>query len=167
MSKIVLSDTEFKLILDYFSCPDKVGYVRSREFCDIIDEVFTKKNLEKEAPQEPLQPAGTEFLYGRREVTEEEAALAEEVRKRFTEFSRSNRLDIKQFFQDWDKLGRYKVSPKQFRQVLATNYFLLNEEEFRVICKVYASEDGKEVRYVDFLNDTRPFNFDYMTKTKQ
>lgn len=59
------------------------------------------------------------------------------------------------------------MSPKQFRQVLATNYFLLNEEEFRVICKVYASEDGKEVRYVDFLNDTRPFNFDYMTKTKQ
>jgi Ca2+-binding EF-hand superfamily protein len=47
MSKIVLSDTEFKLILDYFNCPDKVGYVRSREFCDIIDEVFTKKNLEK------------------------------------------------------------------------------------------------------------------------
>ncbi len=72
-------------------------------------------------------------------------------------------MDIKQFFQDWDKLGRYKVSPKQFRQVLATAYFLLSEEEFRVICKVYASEDRKEVRYIDFLADTRPFNFDYMT----
>lgn len=126
MSKIVLSDAEFKLILGYFSCPDKVNYVRSREFCDAIDEVFTKKNLEKEQPQEPLIPANTDFIYGRSEITAEEAALAEEVRKRFTEYSRSNRLDIKQFFQDWDKLGRYKVSPKQFRQVLATNDFLLS-----------------------------------------
>lgn len=30
MSKIVLSDAEYKLILDYFNCPDKVGYVRSK-----------------------------------------------------------------------------------------------------------------------------------------
>jgi Asp-tRNA(Asn)/Glu-tRNA(Gln) amidotransferase B subunit len=47
MSKIVLSDAEYKLILGYFSCPDKVGYVRSRELCEIIDEIFTRKNLEK------------------------------------------------------------------------------------------------------------------------
>ncbi len=51
MAKIVLSDAEYKLILDYFSCPDKVGYVKAREFCDTIDEVFTRKNLEKDQPQ--------------------------------------------------------------------------------------------------------------------
>lgn len=50
MSKLVLSDAEYKLILDYFSCPDKVGYVRSKELCEMIDEVFTRKNLEKENP---------------------------------------------------------------------------------------------------------------------
>jgi hypothetical protein len=86
-----------------------------------------------------LQPASTVYNYGKADITQEDHALAEQVRKNFTEFSRSNRLDIKQFFQDWDKLGRYKVSPKQFRQVLATNHFLLREEEFKAICKVYAS----------------------------
>lgn len=129
--------------------------------------MFTRKNLEKENPSDPLQTASVAFNYGRSEITQAEYELAQEVCKKFKDFALSNRLDIKQFFQDWDKLGRYKVSPKQFRQVLATNYFLLSEEEFRVICKVYASEDGKEVRYIDFLNDTRPFNFDYMMQTKQ
>lgn len=76
-------------------------------------------------------------------MTAEEQALAESVKDRYREFARANRLDIKQFFQDWDKLGRYKVSPKQFRQVLATAYFTMTEEENQAICKVYASEDGK------------------------
>jgi hypothetical protein len=38
-----------------------------------------------------------------------------------------NRLDLKEAFKGWDKLGRYKVSPKQFRQVLATFNFELSE----------------------------------------
>ena len=92
--------------------------------------------------------------------------MAEEARLRFKEFSRSNRLDIKQFFQDWDRLHRNKISPKQFRQVLATNYFELSEEEFRVLSKVYGTEEG-DLRYADFLKDTRPWDFDYMTQTKE
>ena len=77
MSKIVLSDSEYKLILDYFSCPDKVGYVRSKELCELINEVFTRKNLEKEIPSEPLQAASTAFNYGRAEITGDEYALAQ------------------------------------------------------------------------------------------
>ncbi len=52
-----------------------------------------------------------------------------------------NRLDTKQLFENWDKLSRFKVSPKQFRQVLATVGFNLSEEENRAICKLYASDD--------------------------
>ena len=40
---------------------------------------------------------------------------------------RRERLDAKSFFQSWDRHNRFKVSPKQFRQVLATFGFELTE----------------------------------------
>jgi len=67
-------------------------------------------------------------------------------------------LDIKQFFQDWDRLGRNKVSPKQFRQVLATVNFPMSDEQFNALVKIYYSDDQKDVRYVDFIRDTQPTN---------
>ena len=46
-------------------------------------------------------------------------------------------MDAKDLFKNWDKLGRFKVSPKQFRQVLATVGFEMTEEQSRCICKMY------------------------------
>lgn len=79
-----------------------------------------------------------------------------------------NRLDTKQMFENWDKLNRLKVSPKQFRQVLATVGFNLSEEENKAICKLYASDDEEEseVCYLDFLKDTKPYDYSYMTVIK-
>lgn len=37
-----------------------------------------------------------------------------------------NRLEPKQYFENWDKLNRLKISPKQFRQVLNTLGFDLS-----------------------------------------
>jgi hypothetical protein len=50
------------------------------------------------------------------------------------------------------------VSPKQFRQVLATVNFPLSDYEFNAIVKLYYSDDQKDVRYVDFIKDTQPTN---------
>lgn len=65
MSKIVLSEAEFGLLIDAFSCPDKPGYVRVKDFVDSIDEVFTKKLLEKTSPKEVFHPASTQYKYGK------------------------------------------------------------------------------------------------------
>jgi len=46
MSKIVLSAKEFKHLCEQFSGPEN-NQVRWRDFSDCIDEVFTKKGLEK------------------------------------------------------------------------------------------------------------------------
>ena len=92
--------------------------------------------------------------------------MAEKIKSEFTEFRLSNRLEPKQFFENWDKLNRWKVSPKQFRQVLATLGFELSAQQNEAICKLYITDDGHEVRYLDFLNDTKPYDFAYMTKMK-
>lgn len=53
--------------------------------------------------------------------------------------------------------------------MLATVGFNLSEEDNRAICKLYASDDEKEseVRYLDFLKDTKPYDFSYMTEAKE
>ena len=47
MAKLVFSSYEFELITDTFRAPKEGKHVRWRDFCDSIDEVFTKKGLEK------------------------------------------------------------------------------------------------------------------------
>jgi hypothetical protein len=50
-------------------------------------------------------------------MTKQEIAVAEKMKARFRTFSKGTRLTVKQFFKDWDRLGkdmvtRNKVSPK-------------------------------------------------------
>ncbi|CAD8206649.1 unnamed protein product [Paramecium pentaurelia] len=156
MAKILLSDAEFQLILNNFGCKDKQGFVFWKEFTDQVDQVFTTKNLEKVSPSEDVPQMSTQYNYGRVSITERDRQVAEVVKKKFQYFCKATRLDIKQFFQDWDKLGRNKVSPKQFRQTLATVNFILSDEEFQAVVKIYAAEDDGDIRYVQFINDTQP-----------
>jgi hypothetical protein len=47
MAKIVLSSTEFEQVIKQFKAPKEGRHVCWKEFSDSIDEVFTKKHLEK------------------------------------------------------------------------------------------------------------------------
>lgn len=46
MSKITLSNNEFRQLADEFQAPKEGAHIKWREFSDSVDEVFTKKNLE-------------------------------------------------------------------------------------------------------------------------
>ena len=120
MAKLPLSESEFSLILEHFECPDKAGFIRWKDFTDTIDNVFNQHRLEKVPPNQEVKLASTNFLYTRPQITEEEKGTADKIKEEFINFRLANRLEPKQFFENWDKLNRWKVSPKQFRQVLAT-----------------------------------------------
>ena len=169
MAMLPLSESEFQQITTGFACEQKSGYVRWKDFTDCLDEVFGGKQLEKSAPNQPVCSPDTKISYGRRGISEDELALANKIKESFKQYQLVNRLDTKQMFENWDKLNRWKVSSKQFRQVLATVGFNLSEEENRAICKLYASddEDESEVCYLDSLKDTKPYDFSYMTVIKE
>ena len=80
------------------------------------------------APNCPVDAPSTKISYGRRGITSEELETAKKIKESFKQYQLVNRLDTKQLFENWDKLNRWKVSPKQFRQVLATVGFNLSEE---------------------------------------
>jgi len=81
MAKIVLSSFEFELITDTFRAPKEGKHVKWREFCDSVDEVFTKKELEK-AIDTPLEDARTQTFYGRTTANKKETNLSDDVVQR-------------------------------------------------------------------------------------
>jgi hypothetical protein len=95
MCKIPLSDAEFELLLQRFQCVDKTGWVRWKEMCDVIDEVFTTKNLEKSTASNALAQINTKYNYGRVQITDKDRTVAEQAKKRFQFFCKATRLDIK------------------------------------------------------------------------
>ncbi len=61
MAKLPLSDTEFNLLVQYFASQNKPDHVRWRDLCDVIDEVFMKKHLEKMKATEPVLIPSTSY----------------------------------------------------------------------------------------------------------
>jgi hypothetical protein len=64
MAKIVLSSHEFDELVAYFKAPKEGSYIKWRDFSDAIDEVFTKKGLEK-VVDIVLDDVRTKTIYGR------------------------------------------------------------------------------------------------------
>lgn len=155
MAKIPLSQPEYQMLINHFGCPDKQNFMMWKDFSDNIDRVFNIKSLEKNPMSETIVPLKT-TLTSREKMNQTETALAEKVIERFKYFCLATRLYVKQFFQDWDPLGRYKVTPKQFRQVLVTVRFTLSDDEFKATGKYFLTEDGY-MDYADFINFTSPF----------
>lgn len=69
MAKVVISHPEFNLITAHFKAPKEGEHICWREFVDAVDQVFTKKNLEK-CVDITLDDAKTETKYGRQNATE-------------------------------------------------------------------------------------------------
>ena len=67
-----------------------------------------------------------------------------------------HRLDSKSFFQDWDRHKHFKISPKQFRQVLATFGFVLSDHEMNAVVRTYGNKDD-DIMYMAFITDAAPF----------
>ena len=75
MAKVVLSMQEFEELATCFAAPKEGKHVKWREFCDAVDEVFTKKGLEK-AVDLPLEDVRTQTIYGRTNPSKVERNVA-------------------------------------------------------------------------------------------
>lgn len=154
MAKIVLSQAEFDELVTYFQAPKEGKHVKWREFCDLVDEVFTKKGLEK-AVDTVLDEPKLALSYGRTGASKPQRNVAEEIVQRFRSMLVRQRLDAKSFFQDWDRHKHFKVSPKQFRQVLANFGFLMSDAELEALVRTYGNEQ-QQILYMDFISDANP-----------
>lgn len=163
MAKIELSSSEFDLLFQQYAST-KVNMVRWRDFCDDVDQVFTTKGLEKDATVEVVAPAIV-TKYGQKKAGKSESNLAQKIVTKFKNQLMRERLDAKSFFQMWDKHNRFKISPKQFRQVLAQFNFVMTDDEAAALAGYYSNQDG-EVEYLKFLQDANPDKSLQLEETK-
>ena len=74
MAKIVLSSQEFEALLQHFRAPKEGRHICWKDFSDAIDEVFTKKNLEK-AIDTRLDDVRTQTFYGRSDASRDQRTI--------------------------------------------------------------------------------------------
>jgi len=98
MSKLVLSGSEFRLLTEQFHADVTGGsFIRWREFCDAVDEVFTKKGLEKDHTI-VLGDARTSSVYGQAKPTEADLKVVENYKAKFSSMVQRERLNARSFF---------------------------------------------------------------------
>lgn len=62
------------------------------------------------------------------------------------------RVRINEFFKDFDKLRKGRVSKTQFKAILSTLSFTLTDEEYETLINRYATEDPNMVNYSAFVD---------------
>jgi len=97
MAKVGISAAEFKILTQHFKAPKEGEHICWKDFVDYVDEVFTKKGLEKSVDI-VLNDVRTSFVYDKREATSEERNIVADIVSRFQDVVRKNRLDAKSFF---------------------------------------------------------------------
>ena len=157
MSKIVLSGNEFRCLADHFQAPKEGAHIRWRDFCDKVDEVFTKKNLEQSVDI-VLDDARTQSFYGQAQPDGSDDANVIAVQDRFRNLVQRERLNAKSFFQDQDRHNHFKCSAKQFKQILTLLKIEISDAELRSIVKTYGNKLG-DIEYLHFLDATMVNNY--------
>jgi Ca2+-binding EF-hand superfamily protein len=151
MAKVQISSQEFELLSKEFKAPKEGEHVCWKDFVDRVDEVFTKKGLEKDHTIS-LDDVRTTTIYAKTEPTAHDREVVQQCVEAFKAVIRQHRLDAKSFFQDFDKHCHFKVSQKIFRQVLVHLGLTLSTDEVAKIALVYGAENN-EIKYADFLKD--------------
>lgn len=151
MGKIVLSGSEFVQLTQFFQAPKEGTHILWRDFCDNVDQVFTKKGLEKSVDI-PLDDARTVSFYGKKDPDSLDHQRVADLQIKFKSLIVRERLDAKSFFQDQDRHNHFKVSPKQFKQTVTLLGVDINDAEVQAVVNVYANKLG-DIEYLQFLND--------------
>ena len=64
------------------------------------------------------------------------------------------RIRIEEFFRDFDKLRKGRVTRPQFKSILSSMNFTLTNDEFKALAKKYETADPERFfRYVDFCKN--------------
>jgi hypothetical protein len=162
MAKITLSGNEFNLLCSNFAGKE-IKQVRWRDFSDSVDEVFSKKGLEKQVDM-ILDDARTMSYYGQENPTDDDQGLVSQLRQHFRELVIRERLDAKSFFQDHDRHNHFKVTPKQFKQILTLLKCSIDDNQVRAVTRVYGNKQG-DVEYLRFLSDGNCLNMSQLIDT--
>lgn len=154
MLKIFLTHKEAELLTNKYKCDYKENFVMWKIFCDDIDQVFVIKNLEKRPDITELDDI-TKSSFKLNELSLPDQAVLQEILKDMKAFFEVNRIDPKPMFTNYDHLKRGKVLKPQFKKILHSMKFFIQDNDIEILMKKYGDQISNEINYVVILNDAK------------
>lgn len=154
MLKIFLTIKESELLYDKYRCTYKDNFVMWKVFCDDIDKVFIIKCLEKRDDIDDLINI-TKSSFKLNELSLPDQAVLQEILTDMKEFFEVNRIDPKPMFTNYDHLKRGKVLKPQFKKILHSMKFFIQDNDIEILMKKYGDQISNEINYVVILNDAK------------
>jgi len=152
MSKLFFSREEAKLLVEKYRNPDKPKEVLWRKFCDEIDQVFVVKELEKRSDIEDLKNI-TKTTFSLSELSLPDQATLQDILRDMKKFFEVNRIDPKPAFANYDHLKRGKVLRTQFKKILHSMKYYIDDYMIEILMKKYGDAIPDEINYILILND--------------
>jgi Ca2+-binding EF-hand superfamily protein len=136
------------------------GMFNYAKFCDVVDEAFSVKGLEKTPQTRITMPDVSVTIPGRRnrmklsaEDEYEVSRVEEDIRARVQQ----RRIALKPYFEDFDPARHGHVTKNQFSRALGSLGFELTEDEVNILAMKYCDMGNKfEMNYWDFCNTCDP-----------
>lgn len=154
MLKIFLTIKESELLTERYRHPEKKNFVLWKEFCEDIDKVFVIQNLEKRQDIDDLTDI-TKTSFKLNELSLPDQAVLQEILKDMKAFFEVNRIDPKPQFTNYDHLKRGKVLKPQFKKILHSMQFFIQDNDIEILMKKYGDPISNEINYVVILNDAK------------
>lgn len=152
MSNIFFTREESALLVDKYRNPDKPKEVLWRNFCDEVDQVFVVKELEKRNDVEDLKNL-TKTTFSLSELSLPDQATLQDILREMKKFFEVNRIDPKPAFANYDHLKRGKVLRSQFKKILHSMKYFIDDSMIEILMKKYGDAIPNEINYILILND--------------
>lgn len=154
MLKLFLSREESNLLTSYYKNPEKPNEVFWKVFCDEVDLVFGIKKLEKRDDITDLNDIAKKNFSSNELSLQDEAGLYG-ILRRMRAFFEVKRIDPKPVFLKFDNLKRGKIFKHQFKKILHSQNFLIEESEVEILMKKFGDAVSNEINYVLVLNEIK------------
>ncbi|KAI8608640.1 hypothetical protein BC830DRAFT_1162449 [Chytriomyces sp. MP71] len=158
LTELMLEEIHIKTVVDAYK--DKEGRVAYRRFCQSIEEIFTKRNLEKNPLVNVFPPAKEFLMPGTNELAPAEEARCQEILARLRAIMKERRLMLAPFFEDYDHyLGTHvsrRVTRSQFSRLLSTMKLDMSDNDLHVLFKKFEDRSNAKVNYMEFIRTIDP-----------
>lgn len=154
MIKIFLTQKESELLIEKYKSTEKENFVMWKVFTEDIDKVFIIKNLEKRSDIDNLEDI-VKNSFKLNELSLPDQAVLQEILKDMKDFFEVNRIDPKPMFTNYDHLKRGKVLKNQFKKIMHSMKFFINDNDIEILMKKYGDPISGEINYVVILNDAK------------
>ena len=155
-----MTTEEYKLLEDHFRDETHPTKIRYFDFNEMIEGIFTQKDLEKDPLKTLLGYKAPSILDPKNQLTQAEEEELNTCMTRIGIDVKHRRLLIKPFFQDKDKSNSGFITNTRFRSIFDNQKLWITDREYYLINKRFQAQAANEINYVEFDHVMRLYSGD-------